>query len=150
MTIQELAALVKNESHIYGYRMKYPLPEEVRYFMREVSWEERFEVLSQGFHRGCYMEQCYSLSDLTAYVSKRNPRNPTGGVRTIDEESLIQWILDSIGDIELAKAIYKAYHSDDPPQIVTDTIRNLLTVRMNQFSEVLVEENKNKDAKSNA
>lgn len=145
MTLNELDALVQNESHIYGYRMKYPTPEEVRYFMREVSWDERFEVLSQGFHRGCYQEQCYSLSELTAYVAKRNPRNPTGGVRFIEGDDLVQWIMNSIGDIELAKAIYKCYRTGDPAQIITDTVRNLLTVRMNQFSEVLVEEYADKE-----
>lgn len=123
----------------FGYRMQYPGVQEIRHFTRELGWDERFEVLSQGFHRGCYFEQCYSLSDLTKFVAKRSHRNPTGGVRDIDGEKLVLWIADSVGDVTLARAVYKAFASGDTLPIIVDTVRTLLTVRMNQYEEVLAE-----------
>ena len=123
----------------FGFRIEYPTLEEVRRFDRELSWEERFEVLSQGFHRGCYIEQCYSLGELTRYVSKRNPRNPTGGVRSLDGEKLVRWIGETIGDRDLAAMIDKIFSSSESMQVIVDTVRVVLASRMNQYSEILEE-----------
>lgn len=125
---------------VFGYRMEYPTADEVRRYQREVSWDERFEVLSQGFHRGCYVDYCYDLQTLTDFTAKRNPRNPTGGVRSLDAETLIPWVRDVIGDKELAAALRRVFETGDKMQQIVDTIRVILSARMNQYAEVLEEE----------
>ncbi len=123
----------------FGYRMEYPSEEEVRKFSRELDWHERLEVLSQGFHRGCYVEECYSITSLTRQIAKRNDRNPTGGVRTLDGDVLVKWIRETIGDTELAAVVERIFAGDEHMQAKVDTVRVVLTTRMNQYTEVLGE-----------
>ena len=125
---------------IFGFHMDYPTADEVHRFKREVSWEERFEVLSQGFHRGCYVDYCYTLQSLTDFVTKRNPRNPTGGVRTLDGEKLTAWVNDIIGDHELAAVLERVFSGNERMPVIVDTVRVVLSARMNQYAEVLEEE----------
>ena len=122
-----------------GYRIEYPTLEEVNGFERDLSWDERFEVLHQGYKRGCYIEQCYSIRELATRVAERNPYDPTGGVRFLEGEKLVEWIRDVVGDRDLATTIEKIYAAEESMAVIVDTVRVVLMARMNQYSEVLEE-----------
>ena len=125
----------KRETSAFGFRMEPPTREEAGRFMRELSWEERFEVLSQGYHRGCYVEQSYSVEDQTRFVSRRNPRDPTGGVRQLDGEALARWVREVVGDEALAERIDFLFASGASMPEVVDSVRVLLNSRVNQYYE---------------
>ncbi len=120
--------------------MEYPTLEEVKHYIRELSFEERFSMLSQGFHRGVSMVRCYSIEDFVMALGKREFNNPAGGVRTLDSGETVAWLRDVIGDQELARAAASVFENHTDQGEAVDTLRVVVYIRMNQYNEVLEEE----------
>ena len=120
-----------------GYFMEYPAYADVQCFIRDLSWDEQFSVLSQGFHRGASEVRCYSMEEFVFALGKREFDNPAGGVRSIDYEGLVRWVGDVIGDAELAGAIEKIWRNCPEEAEAIDTLRVVVFIRMNQYNEVI-------------
>ena len=98
-------------------------------------YEMESEPLDEIF--GFHMD--YPTAD-EVHRFKRNPRNPTGGVRTLDGEKLTAWVNDIIGDHELAAVLERVFSGNERMPVIVDTVRVVLSARMNQYAEVLEEE----------
>ena len=96
-----------------GIFVEYPTREEVDHCIRDLPFEQRLTVLSQGFHRGAAPLHCYNLKEFVEAVSKREFNNPAGGVRSLDFDLVVPWLRDVIGDKELARAV-QAIAKDAP------------------------------------
>ena len=120
-----------------GYYMEYPTLDEVRRYTRELSFEERLSVLSQGFHRGVSMIRCYSIEDFVMALGKREFDNPAGGVRKLEKEEIVPWLQGVIGDAELARAANAVFDNCQSMAEAIDTLRIVVYVRMGQYNEVL-------------
>ena len=81
-----------------GIFVEYPTREEVDHCIRDLPFEQRLTVLSQGFHRGAAPLHCYNLKEFVEAVSKREFNNPAGGVRSLDFDLVVPWLRDVIGD----------------------------------------------------
>lgn len=127
------------EPYVCGYYMGYPAIEEVRHYMRDLDFEERLSVISQGFHRGISIVRCYSMEEFAAAVGKREDSDPTGGVRTLDWGELLPWLRDTIGDAALADVVEAIVKNGGLEAEIIDTFRVMLFVRMNQYHEVLAD-----------
>ncbi len=123
-----------------NYRMEYPTKEEASRFTRDLTWDERFEVLSQGYHRGVVVDQCYSMNEFATRVSLRNPKDPTGGVRSLNGGEVTKWLCEVVGDEELSKLLDKVFKQEVSMSEKMDIIRVILNSRMNQYYEVLEED----------
>ncbi|MBR0342801.1 MAG: hypothetical protein IJH64_11255 [Oscillospiraceae bacterium] len=129
---------IKNsEQEPAGYYMEYPTLEEAKYYTREMDFEDRLTVLSQGFHRGITYVRCYSLEQFVYAIGKREFNNPAGGVRTLDFDELYSWIKDKIGDEILANAVQKICRDCDDIMEAIDVLRVVVYIRMNQYKEVM-------------
>lgn len=117
--------------------MEYPSLEEAKYYTREMDFEDRLTVLSQGFHRGITYVRCYSLEQFVYAIGKREFNNPAGGVRTLDFDELYSWIKDKIGDEILANAVQKICRDCDDIMEAIDVLRVVVYIRMNQYKEVM-------------
>ena len=117
--------------------MEYPSFEEANHYSRSLSFDERFTVQSQGFHRGSSQVLCYSLEEFVFAIGKREFDNPTGGVRSLDFDSLYLWINDTIGDTELGRVIREIRTNCQTDAEAVDTLRVEVYIRMNQYQEVL-------------
>lgn len=122
-----------------GYFMDYPSLEEVRRFIRELSFDERLSIISQGFHRGVSMVRCYSIEDFVMAIGKREFDNPAGGIRTLEHEKVSNWLREVIGDKVLGNVVDAIYANSMNIAEAVDTLRVMVFVRMNQYNEVLAE-----------
>lgn len=120
-----------------GYYMEYPTPQEAAHYSRELDYDERISLLTQGFHFGSSCVHCYSFREFVAAVGKREFNNPAGGVRSLEKEKILPWLLKVIGDRELANAISKIYQSTDRMQEIMDTLSTVVYVRKAQYDEVI-------------
>ena len=136
-TRQPRASGAAEEPRPAGYYMEYPTLDEVRGYIRELDFDERFTVLSQGFHRGVSTIRCYSIEDFVMALGKREYDNPAGGVRKLDREETVSWLRGVIGDTELARAADAIFDDCETEAEAIDTLRIVVYVRMNQYNEVL-------------
>ncbi|WP_139651474.1 hypothetical protein [Raoultibacter phocaeensis] len=120
-----------------GLFMEYPTVEEVARYVRDLPFEQRLTILSQGFHRGPAEVHCYNLKEFVMALAKREFDNPAGGVRVLDFDKVVLWLNDTIGDTALADAVRSI--ADDAPNMAEATDRTRLTVfvRVEQYNEVL-------------
>ena len=122
-----------------GYFMEAPSVEEIRHYTRELSFEERFSVISQGFHRGVSVVHCYSLEEFAMALGKREDSDPTGVIRSLEWDSFLPWIRDVIGDREFYRTVEKILENSSSPEEIIETLRVMFFVRMGQYKEVLAE-----------
>lgn len=134
--LEELASLTEN-SETFGYHMEYPSREEVEYYSREVSWEERYELQTQPTRRGAYIEWCYTMDNLCNSIDARKGSNPSTGVRYLDRDDIVSWVGDVIGDRVLARNLYRAFIPGESMSASIDTVISLFSTRMRQYREVL-------------
>lgn len=120
--------------------MEYPTIDQVRRYTRELSYQERIDVISQGFHFGASIAHCYSISEFVYAVGKREYNNPAGGVRELDENVVVPWLAEVVGDTVLADAVKKIFQNCGSMAEVVDTVRTVVYVRANQYREVLEED----------
>ena len=120
-----------------GIFMEYPTREEVDHCIRDLPFEQRLTVLSQGFHRGAAPLHCYNLKEFVEAVSKREFNNPAGGVRSLDFDQVVPWLRDVIGDQELARAVQAIAKDARNMAEAVDRTRLTVFVRVNQYNEVL-------------
>ena len=120
-----------------GLFMEYPTREVVDHCIRDLPFEQRLTVLSQGFHRGAAPLHCYNLKEFVEAVSKREFNNPAGGVRSLDFDLVVPWLCDVIGDKELARAVQAIAKDARNMAEAVDRTRLTVFVRVNQYNEVL-------------
>ena len=120
-----------------GIFVEYPTREEVDHCIRDLPFEQRLTVLSQGFHRGAAPLHCYNLKEFVEAVSKREFNNPAGGVRSLDFDLVVPWLRDVIGDKELARAVQAIAKDARNMTEAVDRTRLTVFVRVNQYNEVL-------------
>ena len=120
-----------------GIFVEYPTREEVDHCIRDLPFEQRLTVLSQGFHRGAAPLHCYNLKEFVEAVSKREFNNPAGGVRSLDFDLVVPWLRDAIGDKELARAVQAIAKDARNMAEAVDRTRLTVFVRVNQYNEVL-------------
>lgn len=132
--------LIGQPSQAVGYYMEYPTAEEVRHFTRELTYDERFSVISQGYHRGISIVHCYSLEEFAMALGKREDSDPTGGIRSLEWDVFLPWIRDVIGDQVFFKVVEKIIENCDTPEEIIESLRVMFFVRMRQYEEVLAEE----------
>lgn len=120
-----------------GIFVEYPTREEVDHCIRDLPFEQRLTVLSQGFHRGAAPLHCYNLKEFVEAVSKREFNNPAGGVRSLDFDLVVPWLRDVIGDKELAHAVQAIAKDARNMAEAVDRTRLTVFVRVNQYNEVL-------------
>ena len=120
-----------------GIFVEYPTREEVDHCIRDLPFEQRLTVLSQGFHRGAAPLHCYNLKEFVEAVSKREFNNPAGGVRSLDFDLVVPWLRDVIGDKELARAVQAIAKDARNMAEAVDRARLTVFVRVNQYNEVL-------------
>ena len=120
-----------------GIFVEYPTREEVDHCIRDLPFEQRLTVLSQGFHRGAAPLHCYNLKEFVESVSKREFNNPAGGVRSLDFDLVVPWLRDVIGDKELARAVQAIAKDARNMAEAVDRTRLTVFVRVNQYNEVL-------------
>ena len=120
-----------------GIFVEYPTREEVDHCIRDLPFEQRLTVLSQGFHRGAAPLHCYNLKEFVEAVSKREFNNPAGGVRSLDFDLVVPWLRDVIGDKELARAVQAIAKDARNMAEAVDRTRLTVVVRVNQYNEVL-------------
>ena len=120
-----------------GIFMEYPTREEVDHCIRDLPFEQRLTVLSQGFHRGAAPLHCYNLKEFVEAVSKREFNNPAGGVRSRDFDLVVPRLRDVIGDQELARAVQAIAKDARNMAEAVDRTRLTVFVRVNQYNEVL-------------
>lgn len=120
-----------------GIFVEYPTREEVDHCIRDLPFEQRLKVLSQGFHRGAAPLHCYNLKEFVEAVSKREFNNPAGGVRSLDFDLVVPWLRDVIGDKELARAVQAIAKDARNMAEAVDRTRLTVFVRVNQYNEVL-------------
>ena len=120
-----------------GIFVEYPTREEVDHCIRDLPFEQRLTVLSQGFHRGAAPLHCYNLKEFVEAVSKREFNNPAGGVRSLDFDLVVPWLRDVIGDKELARAVQAIAKDARNMAEAVDRTRLTVFVRVNKYNEVL-------------
>jgi hypothetical protein len=120
-----------------GIFMEYPLVEEVKEYVRDLPYEQRLTILSQGFHRGPAEVHCYNLREFVMTLSKREFDNPAGGVRMLEFDKVIPWLRDTIGDTILADAIQTIVEVSSSMIEATERTRLTIFVRVEQYNEVL-------------
>lgn len=120
-----------------GYYMEYPTLEQAEHYSRELCYDERITVLSQGFHFGASIIRCYSFREFVEAVGKREYKNPAGGVRALKEEEIVPWLERVIGDEELACAVSHIYRDNGEMQVIMDRLSTVLYVRERQYDEVI-------------
>ena len=123
-----------------GYYMEYPTIAQVRRYTRGLPYQERIDVISQGFHFGASIVHCYSISEFVYAVGKREHNNPAGGVRELDENVVVPWLAEVVGDTVLAVAVKRIFRDCGSMAEVVDTVRTVVYVRTNQYREVLEED----------
>lgn len=120
-----------------GIFMEYPTVEEVRGYVRDLPFEQRLTILSQGFHRGPAAIHCYNLKEFVTALSKREFDNPAGGVRILEFDEVIPWLRDTIGDKTLSGAIQETVQDASTMAEATDRTRLIVFIRVEQYNEVL-------------
>ena len=128
---------VETTSDLGGIFMEYPTIEEVKGYVRDLSFEQRLTILSQGFHRGAAEVHCYNLREFVMALSKREFDNPAGGVRVLDFDAVVPWLRDTIGDKALSEAIQEAVEDARTMADATDRTRLVVFIRVEQYNEVL-------------
>lgn len=129
----------ETKQELGGYFMEYPTAEEAKHYMRELGFDERLTLFSQGFHRSLAPVHCYSFEDFVMAIGKREFDNPTGGVRKLDYEQLVAWLENVIGDEELVCVVKRAMKEIPDMGLATDTIRTIVFIRLNQYKELCAE-----------
>lgn len=120
-----------------GLFMEYPTVEEVVGYVRDLPFEQRLTILSQGFHRGAAEIHCYSLKEFVMALAKREFDNPAGGVRVLEFDKVVLWLSDTIGDTVLADAVRMIADDASNMAEATDRTRLAVFVRVEQYNEVL-------------
>lgn len=124
-------------SDMGGIFMEPPTIEEIKTYVRDLPFDQRLTILSQGFHRGAAEIHCYNLKEFVMALSKREFDNPAGGVRILEFESVIPWLRDTIGDKTLSDAIQEISQSALTMAEATDRTRLIVFIRVEQYNEVL-------------
>lgn len=122
-----------------GLFMEPPQLEEVCTYVRDLPYEQRILVMSQGFHRGAAQVACYNIKEFVQALSKREFDNPAGGVRTLDFDDVVGWLRNTIGDEVLAQAIEDIAGEGGSMAQAVEKARLTLFVRMGQYNEALSE-----------
>lgn len=120
-----------------GIFMEYPAVEQVKGFVRDLPFEQRITLMSQGFHRGAAQVHCYNFREFVEALAKREFDNPAGGVRTLDFDQVVPWLRLTIGDGVLADAVQRAADDAATPAEAVERTRLTVFVRVQQYNEVL-------------
>ena len=119
-----------------GVYLEYPTREQVDHFRREVSFDERLSVLSQGFRAGASYEYFYKIEKFAKSLLRRKMNAPALGIRELIPDEVVPWIRDVIGDAELAQAIEDVFKAEGNMATVVDRVRIIMVLRMEQYDEV--------------
>ena len=120
-----------------GTYLEYPSVEQVEHFMREVGYDERLAILSQGFRAGATYEYFYKIEKFAKSLLRRKANAPALGIRELKREEVVPWIQDVIGDRDLAQAIDDVFEREERMSTIVDEIRIITVLRMEQYDEVL-------------
>ena len=122
-----------------GIFMEPPTVEQVKGYVRDLPFEQRLTLLSQGFHRGAAQVHCYNFREFVDALAKREYDNPAGGVRVLDFEVVVPWLRDVVGDATLADAVQKVAEVAATPAEAVERTRLTVFVRVKQYNEALEE-----------
>lgn len=119
-----------------GTYLEYPTLDEVERFSREVSYDERLCILSQGFRTGVSYEEFYRIDKFAKSLLRRKADAPALGIRELDRGPVVAWLRDVIGDVDLARAVDEVFDREDQMATVVDEVRIIMVMRMEQYDEV--------------
>lgn len=120
-----------------GTYLEYPTREQVGRFMREVPYDQRLSVLSQGFRVGASYEHFYTIEKFAKSLLRRKANAPALGIRELDCGEVVPWIRDVIGDRDLANAVDGVFDRAGDMPTVVDEVRIIVVLRIDQYHEVL-------------
>ena len=120
-----------------GTYLEYPTRQQVEHYTREVNYDERLSLLSQGFRAGASYEHFYKIEKLAKSLLRRKANAPALGIRELEPDVMVPWIRDVIGDVDLANAIGAVFADEDYMATIVDRVRIIMVLRMEQYDEVL-------------
>ena len=119
-----------------GTFLEYPTLQEVEHFSREVSYEERLPILSQGFRTGTSYEEFYCVEKFAKSLLRRKADAPALGIRDLPRERVVTWLRDVVGDRDLAAAVDEVFDREELMSTIVDEVRIVMVMRMEQYDEV--------------
>lgn len=119
-----------------------PRRELVAHAVRELSWDERFQLAKMSATHGNSMADIYSFPQLVNEMfSTRWDRLLLDGSKAslvwMDFTQLVAWLRDVIGDVEFADAIETTIESEEGYHAQIDAITPLFRERVAQYRAVL-------------
>jgi hypothetical protein len=121
-----------------------PAPELVQHAVRELGWDDRFQVAKMSGTHGNALVDVYNFPDLvnSIFGTRWNELLLDGSKASlvwVDADELVMWLRNVIGDGEFADAVEVAVAKEEGYRDQIDAIVPLFRERVAQYHAVLDE-----------